>query len=142
MKLNFSGPFSNFWPTVNSPKNREIEFQTKFFLIQKILTKFIMSLFDDMPASPKDDITSLNLIQDWIQETPHLTELVEENLNVCCPWIICATVGFVIGMGGYLVLNRFRTRTEPEVPLGIRNKIMNWFQDFIAGIRRGYNSQI
>ena len=101
-----------------------------------------MSLFDDMPASPKDDITSLNLIQDWIQETPHLTELVEENLNVCCPWIICATVGFVIGMGGYLVLNRFRTRTEPEVPLGIRNKIINWFQDFIAGIRRGYNSQI
>ena len=103
-----------------------------------------MSLFDDMPADPEVDITitSLNLIQDWIQETPHSTELVEENSNVCCPWIIGATVGFVIGMGGYLVFNRFRTRTEPEVPLGIRNKIMNWFQDFIGGIRRGYNSQI
>ena len=103
-----------------------------------------MSLFDDMPADPEVDITitSLNLIQDWIQETPHLTELVEENSNVCCPWIIGSTVGFVIGMGGYLVFNRFRTRTEPEVPLGIRNKIMNWFQDFIGGIRRGYNSQI
>ena len=102
-------------------------------------------IFDDMPARPEFpvEIPDPILIQEWIdQETPHLTELVEENSAVCCTWIIEATAGFVIGMGGYLVLNRFRTRTEPEVPLGIRNKIMNWFQDFIAGIRRGYNSQI
>ena len=89
-------------------------------------------IFDDMPARPEFpvEIPDPILIQEWIRETPHLTELVEENSAVCCPWIIEATAGFVIGMGGYLVFNRFR------------NKIMNWFQDFIGGIRRGYNSSI
>ena len=90
-------------------------------------------IFDDMPARPEFpvEIPDPILIQEWIdQETPHLTELVEENSAVHWPWIIEATAGFVIGMGGYLVFNRFR------------NKIMNWFQDFIGGIRRGYNSSI
>ena len=95
------------------------------------------NIFDDMPARPEFD-----LIQEWIQETPHLTEFMVEPEN--SPWIIGAIVVFVIGMGGYIVFNRFGTRTEvePEVPLGFRNKIMNGFQDFIGGIRRGYNTAI
>ena len=48
------------------------------------------NIFDDMPAR---------------LESSHLTESVEENSEN--PWIIGAIIGFLIGMGGYIVYNRF-----------------------------------